>query len=277
MNYQQQPWSNDPRSEKFAHHKLFGSIRQLPRTLNRPRRPVEDQGDTLRCAAYASAVNGGYIHSQTFSASYQADKISAIQGWNIDDRGSDPNAAMKSQRDFGYLPQGAKYDDALAQNKRVAGYVKVTAHDGMDYFDAVREALVMAYDDHDEEGAVVQAFGRWFHEWTHASFIPKEYTSFAGYHAYLFVDFTTLNGQDFLIAQNSYGRNVGSEGFHYFPRDVVNKEFAQRGVSLKIAKPLTEEQIARAKENSVWGAIQRTIIQIWGIISDKYGRITRTA
>lgn len=230
----------------------------------------------MRCAAYAGAVNGGYINSQRFSPSFQADKISYIQGWDIDERGSDPNAAMKSQRDYGYLPITLEMDpekDTRAKGYHVAGYVKV---DGpLDLFDDIRSALFQAYNPKTESGACVQAFGTWYHEWTNAAFIPNEYTSFAGYHSYLFVDFTTLNGKDFLIAQNSYGHNVGSNGFHYFPREVVNREFARQGTSLKIVKPLTKEQIELAKQDTFLGRIQKLIISIWGVLSDTYGNIKR--
>lgn len=278
MNFQKQPWKHDPLSKNFTHNKLFGSVPRLPRTLNRPKRPVEDQGNTLRCAAYSAAVAGGYIHSRRFSPDWQARKITSIQGFDIDDRGSDPNAAMKSQRDYGYLPKASELApdaDTLALGYHVAGWVKVVAHDGLDTFDAIREALFMAYNPNTQDGAPVHAFGTFYHEWTRAGIIPTEYSAFAGYHAYLFVDFITTDGVDYLIAQNSYGPGAGATGFHYFPREVVNREFARSGTTLKIAKPLTPDQIARAKETSIWGAIQRTIIKIWYSISETYGSITR--
>lgn len=268
MQFQQTPWLNDPRSTKFSHDKLFGTVTNFPpEGLKRPLRQIENQGNTLRCTAYASAVNGGYIWHSRFNPTWQAQKISYIQGRDIDLYGADPNSAMKSQRDYGYAPYDFT-DDNVAYENRVAGYVKV---DGpLDVFDDIRSALYQAYNPETKTGAVVQAFGRWFNEWNTA-IIPQNYTSFAGYHAYLFVDWTVLNGVTYLIAQNSYGEAYGEAGLHYFPREVVNREFTLSGTTLKICKPLTRAQIEEAKKDTPVGRIWNQLLLIWRIFSNKYG------
>src|SRR5262249_46544734 len=99
-------WKHDPRSRKFSHHQFFGTVapQNLPSTLRRPLRSVEDQQQTVRCTGYGSAVNGGYIHARRFSPDWQAGKIGQVQGVNVDVSGGDPNATMKAQCDYGYLP-----------------------------------------------------------------------------------------------------------------------------------------------------------------------------
>lgn len=268
MQFQQQKWLNDPRSTKFSHDKLFGTVTNFPpEGLKRPLRPRENQGNTLRCTAYASAVNGAYIWGQRFSPEWQAKKISLIQGRDIDLNGADPNSTMKSQRDYGYAPYDF-HDDNVAYDNRVAGYVKV---DGpLDVFDDIRSALFQAYNKDTKEGAVVQAFGRWMREWD-AGIIPQNYSTMVGYHCYLFVDWTVLNGTPYLIAQNSYGNAYGEDGIHYFPREVVNREFTLSGTSLKIVKPLTRAQIEEAKKDTPLGNLWKQIILIWRIFSNKYG------
>jgi hypothetical protein len=77
------------------------------------------------------------------------------------------------------------------------------------------------------------------------------------------------------LPQNSAGPVLGDKGFLYFPREVVNREFAKWGSALKILKPMTAEQIALAKEESTAGLIQRLIIQAWYLLSDKFGAFGR--
>lgn len=276
MKYQQRPWKNDPLSESFSHSRFFGAI-SIPATLGRPRRTVEDQGNTLRCAAYAAAVNGGYIHGFRFSPEWQTSKIGRIQGYLVDTNGSEPNAAMKSQvysYNGGYLLdtqwdylRAAQLDTDATTNSNAA-YLKVTAHDGIDTFDAIREALTLAYNPITKLGACVQAFGKFYTEWEHADIIPTNYQNFAGWHSYLFIDFEVENGIPYLIAHNSYATRFGKDGFHRFPREVVNREFTLSGTTLKIPKELTTYQIALARQQTPLGAIQRSIILIWQKLID---------
>ncbi len=273
MKFLRKKWYNDPRSKKFSHHQLFGTISpaQLPPTLGKFLRKPEDQGMTLRCAAYAGSVNGGYIHGERMSPEWQAEKITQIQGFDIDTGGSDPNCAMRSQiYPNGYVRdvEWANADTDHAGDNGNIGYVKV---DGpYDIFDDIRSALALAYDPVTKLGASVQVFGRWYKEWTYAGMIPSDYSTFAGYHSYLFVDFTTLNGVPYLIAQNSYGEAAGNGGYHFFPREVVNREFSLSNTSLKIPKPMTKAQIDLAKEESPWGALQRKIIDLWYFFSTHF-------
>jgi hypothetical protein len=271
MQFQKTPWKHDPLSKNFSHDKLFGTVSPLtlPETLGRAKRPIENQGATLRCTAYASAVNGGYIWGEHFEPGWQADKITKIQGRNIDEYGADPNSAMKSQRDYGYAPSSDPVDE-VAIDYRVAGYVKV---DGVyDIFDDIRSALYQAYNKETGRGAVVQAFGRFFNEWN-TSIIPQHYTSFAGYHCWLFIDWVKYNGVDYLVAQNSYGQAYGEGGLHYFPREVVNREFTISGTTLKIVKPLTKAQIEEAKKQTPLGALWRLLLTAWYNFSERFGRV----
>ena len=70
------------------------------------------------------------------------------------------------------------------------------------------------------KGAVVQAFSAWYAEWSNplrataagalvAGIVPADYQAFAGYHAYLFIDWCEIGGELFLVAQNSAGPLLG--------------------------------------------------------------------
>ncbi len=283
------PWRYDPRSKKFSHHIFFGTAPavSLPATLGRVLRTVENQYTYNRCAAYASALNGGYIRGQRMSPDYQAAKITQEQGFSIDLDGSQTDATMNVQIDYGYLPYASspltvetngaasadptKYPkslDATAQQYRDEGYVTVDGPN--DTFDNIRSALSLAYDPLTGQGAVVQVFGRWFKDWTSSpGGVISTASQFLGYHSYDIVDWTIMNGIPYLIIQNSWGIGAGNGGYFFIPRTIVNLEYP-KNAQLKIPKPLTPEQINLAAQETSWGAIQRAIINIWYTISKEF-------
>jgi hypothetical protein len=296
MQFRTRPWKHDPRSKNFSHHRFFGAspLTALPNTLGRSLKWVMDQKYSQRCTGYSGAADGSHIHGRAFSGDWQAAKIGLIQGRSVDDPpfGGDPNAAMKSERDFGFLPLSdapfsidrdgldgsgmsvwPKDLDAKATKfDNIPGFVRV---DGpYDHFDNIRNALFMAYDPSTRTGATVRAFGRWFHDWSNTpdGIIPTTTNHFAGWHAYNFLDWCAEHA-DCLIAQNSYGTAAGKGGFHHFPREVVNREFATWGSSLKIVKTLTPGQIELAKQETWAGRIQRAIFDIWYALSERFGGI----
>lgn len=288
------PWRHDPRSTTFSHHRFFGTLTpvQLPDTLGRTRRSVENQKNTLRCTGYGTAVNGGYIHGMRMHPDWQAAMVGREQHESVDGTGGDPNAAMKSQIDYGYLPwtmvplqlslerntienTGLHAFDSIdaspAYDLRDAGFVSVDGPE--DTFDNIRSALSLAYDRSTGLGATVQAFGRWYSDWsfTKGGIIPTTYGDTHGYHHYLFIDWIWIGGVPYLVVHNSGGTLMGDQGFQYMPREVVNREFAGApGTSLKIVKTLTASQVQLAKQESPYGVLQRLLLQAWYALSEFY-------
>ena len=291
------PWKYDPREKGFSLRKYYGApnLAIIPKGgLLRPRRPIENQGNTLRCGAYSSAVSNGYLRNARFHPDYQAKKIGQRQGKNVDDFGSEPRAIMdtmckdgsalyelfplhlethgiEATRDWNAYPETL---DSAAQSFRIKAYLGCDTPG--DYFDDVRWALFNAYDPITKTGAVVHAFSMWYQEWTYAAggVIPLGYQMRSGWHTYLFVDWTVIDGIEYLIAQNSYGNDAGHNGYYYFPREVVNREFAKWNTALKIPTGiLTAEQVALAKQENPWGRLQRLIIDAWFALSQKYGNL----
>lgn len=300
LTFKKVPWRHDPRSRNFSHHALFGTLAPatFPPTLGRPLRNVENQKDSLRCTGYGTAMNGGYIHNRRFHPDWQAAKIGQLQGSSVDINGGDPNAAMRSERDCGFMPyenvpaglslEGNSIEntgwqafdaslDKEALPEHVAGFVTVDGSN--DTFDNIRSALVQAYDWKTGLGATVQAFGKWYTDWsfTRSGIVPTAYNETKyGYHHYLFVDFCEINGVPYLIVHNSGGSLMGLGGFQYMPREVVNREFQlsgflyPSGTTLKIAKPLTAAQLELAAQESTMGLIERMILKAWYAISEIY-------
>ncbi len=293
MRFLQKRWKNDPRSAKFSHHKLFGTIRpaELPPTLDRPEGYLHNQMDTLRCTGYGSAANGECMAGVVMSPDWAAYKIGKKMGESVDTAGGDPNATMKHMRDDGFLPlnkapfnlsrdgvDGSGFDAAWPKEldgeaalwDTVPGFVKIGDSDSRtDIFDEIRSALQKAYDPVMRLGAAVDAFGPWYDEWTHApgGIVPTANRYFAGYHRWIFTDWVTINGVPYLKCKNSYGVKMGLRGFYLFPREVVNREFSLPNTSLKICKTLTLAQMEMARREDVYGRIQRFINDIWYALS----------
>lgn len=295
--YRKQKWRNDPRSSKFSHHKYFGTAapQVIPETLGRPDGYLHNQIQTLRCTGYGCAANGECIHGVVMAPDWAAMKIGKKQGQSVDINGGDPNATMKHMRDDGFLPlskspftlqkdgvEGSGMNapwpaslDAEAANYDLSpAFVKVDGPYGVDIFDRIKSAIFLAYDPQTKLGAAVDVFGRWFYEWNGAGIIPNQYALLAGYHHYIFFDFCKINGIEYLKAKNSYGSAAGLRGFFYFPREVVNREFALSGTSLKILKIMKKEWIEEAKKQTPIGRIWYGIMQAWWLFSERFGGYT---
>jgi len=267
MKFRQQPWSHDHRSKRFTTKALqFAAIPQLPISLFRIRYECLDQGDSTRCAAYAAVINGQYIHGQTFSIDWQVNKISRIQGYSVDGTGSDPNAAMNSQtysKEGGYLPSNMwtltapALLDRYAQDYSTRAFVKPAS--GKDVFDSICVELFRAY--HEQRGACVQMFTGWYDNFSQPEI--RTIGNLLGYHSYLAIDFNRQDQNEdnhYLVLQNSYGRNMGENGYHKMYRPVVNKLLSGWGSSCKIPVELTKAQLELAKQETPLGKIQRQLI-----------------
>jgi hypothetical protein len=288
MKLKKTPWINDPRSNKFDNDTLFGTINpfKLPLTLDRPRAPVFDQGNTTRCTGYGSAANGFYIHGEVMNPDWHAAMIGKKQGRSVDESGGDPNATMKHMRDDGFLKMSVcprkwqensvpgtgwltwEHDLAVEALKldNISGFVKISAK-SQDYFDSIHSALVQAYDPVTKRGPVVDAFSSWRPGYNLST---VEFTGeIIGYHRYIFVDTEKTYKGLYLVSQNSYGEEFGDKGFQYWDRPTINREFSQRGTSLKQLKLITPEMLAELKREGPLASFVRAVINAWSIFSDR--------
>lgn len=71
----------------------------------------------------------------------------------------------------------------------------------------------------------------WRASWSQSpnSIIPQVYEAQGSPHAFVFCGQKTINGVLHLVARLSDGINFGDNGFFYFPREVVNREFGAYG------------------------------------------------
>jgi hypothetical protein len=280
-----QPISYDPRDEQFTQI-TFGAVTLpvFPKTLGRKRRPVKNQGTSVSCTAQTTALAAEYQDGEELSAAWTWKEVCKYLG-TFTPPGAQPRDAMSRAIAVGFLPQRhAKYSFpqdntqtignwnnwpdqyALAEPFKKAAYVRIPII--ADYFDSIKAALVHGK----EKNQIVMAFGTWYTEWNIGKFIALIYSILSGWHAYTFIDFDTVDGVEYLIAQNSYGETMGEQGFQWFPRETVNREFSRWGTGLYVFVDLTPEQIALAKQDTVFGKIQRAIIQAWWTVTLVFGK-----
>jgi hypothetical protein len=119
----------------------------------------------------------------------------------------------------GFAPMG----NTIRQNNASA-YFWVTNGGGADLFDNIRTAIWR--NQRPACGGL-----NWYNEYnTPTGVISDNGKTLLGGHAVKIAGFTTKNGIPYLVIQNSWGVNYGSQGLFYMPRDLVNKAFAPFGV-----------------------------------------------
>lgn len=290
--FQKNPWKPDPRDTRFT-KVAFGApaLPTFPKTLARHRRPVKNQGNSLSCTAQASTLASEYQEGVSLSAEFQWKETCRQLGTYVPD-GADYRTALAVHCKVGALQQEKSpfrfpIDDSQTignwsnwpdypreeiEQYRKASYVQIPRVG--DNFDSVRSALLRGK----EQNQIVIACTRWFREWS-VPVIPSAdlYTGFVGYHCHTWIDFDTIDGVEYLVGQNSWGRSVGDEGFQYWPRDTVNKELSQWGCAALVFVDLTAEQIANARKETPLGILQRAIIELWWRLSIIYGKIAGLA
>lgn len=222
---------------QFSHNKTFGAPAVSPLTIGRTAKFIKDQGYTNYCTAAARSVAASYFHDKEMSFEYMTAKEGEEGGTPIY-QGADPNIADRACANYGFLPAERspltfQQDGWLtpAEWQRYAPELDgeaITYSIGLPYnvypdFQSIKNALVMGT----PENAVVVANGFWYDTWNNAvnGIVPVPATAPITRHSYLFIDFTTINGQEYLVAQLSQGKNYGNGGLLFMSEEVVNTAF----------------------------------------------------
>jgi hypothetical protein len=106
-----------------------------------------------------------------------------------------------------------------------SAYLWITPNNGQDLFDSCRTAIKQS--NYPLVGGVC-----WMEEWTGApgGIINNVGVNRAGGHALKIAGWTTLDGIEYMVLQNSWGTSYGNGGLYYMTRDVFNNGFAPYGV-----------------------------------------------
>ena len=123
----------------------------------------------------------------------------------------------------------------------------------MDYFDCIKSALWRFKDEH----RAVQIGVIWENSWTYQTYINKSNKEDkTGGHALAVIGW---KDKDYLIIQNSIGKEIGENGIQYIHRDIINAN-KQFGALMFADMPtdLTREEILKKSKyyrSNLWQKI----------------------
>lgn len=200
---------------------------------------IKDQGYTDFCTAFATAAVSEDQEEILLDPFFSFAKTKKIEG-NYKTWGATLRDACKALVKYGSLPAGStpfditkvsrdfmadwknwtERQDAHAIKHKKQSYFKVTGPN--DIFDNIRAAL---WQGKDPKQSIV-AGCIWRPSWTDKSgIIPKEDESGGFGHAFCIRGQKMIDGEPYLVVQNSYGIDWGKSGYNFFPREVVNRDF----------------------------------------------------
>lgn len=233
----------DPRDFQF--HKVFGALSplELPMGDFDVNEPVfiENQGSSDICPSEMATALAEAFYGIDFEPTYTFAKTKQIEGdWQS--WGADPNDALKSGVDFGFLPKDKspftlengrnfianpdnwpKELDAIAAAYKMGSFYNVRGPH--DFFDNVRSALYINYQSRVKSpvGTGAYFYGGWLH--ADGGIVPTTQPPESQLvpHAFIFFGQRIIDGVPYLKAQLSSGKEAGDDGVLYFSRDTVNK------------------------------------------------------
>ena len=201
----------------FSHKKTYGvfDLSQLPDEYILPS-IILDQKLSYKCTAFSSCAYQDAQEGIGFDPDWFYAKEGEIEG-EVSEYGYSLRTALKTGVKAGFKP--------LIRQDNNNMYLEDSFFAVDCNFDAIRIALWLAR----AEKRSCLAGTMWFSEWTYTQggIIPETYSEPVGLHAIVIKGWKKINGITYLIIQNSYGTSVGDNGLHYFPKNVVNKEFKQ--------------------------------------------------
>lgn len=231
---------NIPKKDRrrFSYKKYFGAS-FMPPLVDFMVKPLEikDQGSSDMCVAYATSSSSEKQEGIPLEPAYLFAKTKQLMG-NWQEWGSDPVKAMKACCEYGglektvspyslekngrnFVANWANWDktlDLAAQIHKKKSYFSLDA--GKDIYDSI---VIGLYDNRNNQmTAVVGVY--WQPEWTYlpSGIIRKYGTNKNLPHAIEVIGQKIIDGEPFLIIQNSWGDKVGDNGLYYMNREVAN-------------------------------------------------------
>lgn len=141
--------------------------------------------------------------------------------------GQNPSNFSNKPRDFiaNWNNWDLKTLEPLALKHKKQSYFNIDGD--RDTFDNFRAAL---WQNKDQKQAIYTGC-LWKNGWLYAKdgFIPRGRINGGTGHAFYVIGQEVFKGEPYLVVPNSYGKDAGKNGLHYFPREVVNREFTFSG------------------------------------------------
>lgn len=266
------PLRPDARDSKFSHSRLFGvaSLADLPKEgLGRVPYKINNQLGYQFCTAGTSSASE-YQEKTALSFEFQIAAISRLNGQPIVD-GCEPRVAMGAACAYGSIPDDLTpswmrltdlnasvvtawknwpqdlWDAARSHLK--SGYFPVDAP--LEPFDRIREALWQGR----TENQAVMAFGNWYNSFNlvlRDGIISTGCRTFLGLHYYTIIDWTMIEGKEYLVVQNQYGTQVAKQGIYFFDRPTINEAWKDTlhgdGTGLFIFRDVDDQTLQALKD-----------------------------
>lgn len=240
---------NPGKSKDFSKTVVFGATKakDIPTTTigNKPLK-IKDQGDLDFCSGFGTSEVSEDQEGIELDPLWQFAQIKRVIG-SVEGYGADLRSAGMSLVTYGSIPAAfapynihsgernflanwENYDTALYEMAKIYKKKSMFFVDGPeDDFDNIRATLW----ENRAKKVTVLAGVIWRPSWTLANkgVVPPAgwENEKGGGHCIKIFDQIMINGTLYLKVQNSWGENYGDKGIFYFPREVVNREFAPYG------------------------------------------------
>lgn len=243
----------DTRDFKLSSITKLPSLSELPEEFELPVLTIKNQKDTDFCAACASC-----------GASEMQEEVELNPGWSFaiskklsgdpESYGQDLRTIMKAHQRCGAIEENeAPYhfsdtEDSVmrylnnwpkelckkAKKHLKKSFFSITGQ--YDAFDNIR-AFIWAFKA--EKRAVVMGV-LW--SWPLSQAIMRENPESGGGHAIYAIGWKMIDREPYLVIQNSYGKDAGDDGKHYFSRKIINECVGKYGAFSFIDMPKKEAQ-----------------------------------
>lgn len=235
------PLPKDERDFQLGAYYSLPSLSELPESFSLGEADIKHQGDTDFCTAFASCGASELQEGVRLNPLWSFAKSKEISG-DMEEWGQDLRTALKVHTKFGAVemsemevdnPRDIKtYSPLLeeeAKKHKKKTYLSVSGK--YDDFDNIRASI---WKFRSENRAVV--FGIQF-GWPLSQIIMENPAENGFGHALFALGWKVINDIPYLEVVNSYGKDAGENGKHYFGRDVINKWTEQYGAFMFVDMP----------------------------------------
>lgn len=269
------PTPKDPRDKRFSHARLFGSVATFPVEYYADNGSMPDQmkdGRPTACTSYTVVEIGRDQDGIEYSHDYQFMKTLLSCGLPPTSQGADLRAAFKVSTVWGLLPNEDEPQEMERKNQAVAAmpinwpveldkktikkpaYIPILVEPGLDWFDAIRSALVIGKD----EKRTVGLGTKWYSSFKDAV-LPDKPTGSYSWHAYKVSGWTTEDskgnlirgGEPFLKVKSWQGKSFGDNGWCYMSRELVNRLMSDWGTYAATLQDLPTGTVEELKAQQV--------------------------
>lgn len=221
--------------KNYSHRKTLGAapVVTLPRELLAVT-DILNQGDSPECTAFSAAAIRESMTGVKYDPQAQWEHELQFMGVTSAD-GAEIRTQLAVGVEVGFTPLagGPPTDKASA-------FFWITREWGQDWFDAIRLTQYQLYQKYGKVIPVSIGLD-WFRDWdnTPNGIVPLSQSALLGGHDVKGAGFETfsLDNEDYIVIQNSWGTGFGDNGLFRFNRAAANKFFGTYGIGYWLDDP----------------------------------------